>query len=742
MQQAPLPQPGNPNATQKTSNGDRFDITAIPNDELDQLAQYVENFYKQDGTIKTRLSYSWDRNQRYLDGDHWIVFDGEQGTGGVWMRLNVSRANEYIPRPVTNYVFDAYQTLKSYLIKSKPRCTVRPNTQSFRDKSAAKVAQLCLEANWERLKENQNYEYAASILITYGTVFKKTFWDTTSANMVKFPRMVEQPKLDPETGALMGMEEVQALDEEGMPLFDLLPLGDVNTRVVEPQRIAIDPLCSDLHNAGYIMEYSLQTLDWIYENYNKQEPGYTGFVDRVKPETDLNTSLRRLYQLKSSSGIRATSALEGTNGAYGNFNLTNMAVVKEYYEKPSIKHPTGRLVVVANGVTLYAGDTPCVGTEQGDWHPYSECRWEIVPGRFWGKSPLDNVCELNKHINSIDSSTILTRKTMAMPQKLIPFASGIESGQWTGRAGQNVFYRSGDGSKPEIIPGAGVDSSVFVERAQKVDDIKNISGAIDILKGDRPPGVNAASALSLLYEVGTGKLFPVFDRWKFFVENDQKKELKLIAHKYKEPREDFISLLKSKNSELSEESISKFIGSDLYDNCNVVIEAGSNIPKLEAARQARLEQAALAGTLALDMPANRAEYNEQMGITGFDNDIGPDSKRAEWENDLMDNIKFSPDNRPIVLFVDKDEIHIEIHSRRMKEPNFFEQPQEVQDLYMQHIEEHMEAMDNKRMLQTVQNGGVPPGQEETAPSTPKGKGSPASVNEGIAKADMPPGSVV
>ena len=80
---------------------------------------------------------------------------------------------------------------------------------------------------------------------------------------------------------------------------------------------------------------------------------------------------------------------------------------------------------------------------------------------------------------------------------------------------------------------------------------------------------------------------------------DQKKQLKLMANKYREPRPDYIAMLKMKNTELSEESINKFIGEDLYDNCNVIVEAGSNIPKLQAAQQARLQEAAQAGTLQL-----------------------------------------------------------------------------------------------------------------------------------------------
>lgn len=733
------------NNTAKNNSGNDLDITQIPTEDVDQLASAIETFYKQDGSVKSRLSYHWERIMRMLDGDQWLVWSGDREQNGSWSRLQVSKANEYIPRPVTNYMFDAYQTLKAYLTKTKPRSSIRPNTQSFRDKSAAKVGQLCIEANYERLKDQENYEYAASILVAYGTVFKKTYWDTSAGNLVKIPKKVQQPKVNPNTGMQVGMEDVDAKDEFGDPVFEYLPIGDIGTYVIDPMRMALDPLASDAHTSRWILEYAIQPLPWIMEMFGKTDPGYTGRAEEVKAESQLSGSMERYYKLKNSAGLKDNVGIASTSGG-SSTELTNCAVVKEYYERPTTQYPSGRMIVVANGIPLYAGDSPFSGPDQGDWHPYSECRWEIVPGRFWGKGPLDNIAELQKRVNSIDATVILTRKTMAIPQKLVPLGCGIENGQWTGRPGQQLNYRAEAGT-PTTIPSAGVDATVFKEREQVVDDIKNISGAIDILKGDRPPGVTASSALSLLYEVGTGKLFPVLDRWKRFVKTDQTKELRLIAKNYKEPREDYIALLKQKNNELSEESISRFIGTDLYDNCNVVVEAGSNVPKLEAMRQMRLQEAAQVGTLNLELPANRMEFNRQMGITGFDNDVGPDVTRAEWENDLMDNVLYSPDNQPIVLNCDDDAVHIQVHERRMKEPSFMEQPMEVQQAFIQHIEKHHESEMQKQqqqMMQAMMTGQQP--MQEAAANDPSqvsghGKGAPSTVREAMAKADVPPGEM-
>lgn len=728
-------------STETSGAVNAFDLTEIPDEDQDKLADRIEGYYKKDTTAKNQLSYHWERNSLYLDGRQWLVYDGSVATGGLWKRLEVSRANEFIPRPTTNYLFDVYQTLKSYLIKTKPRSSVYPNTELYQDKMAAKISELCLEANWSRLKEQQNYEYAAACVVLYGTVFKKDFWDTTELTMSKVPKMEQMPQMDPNTGMVIGTQEVPAIDPEtGEQMFDEIPLGDVNSDTVEPFRIALDPMANDIHKIRWIMEYSIQPLTWIKEVYGKEpdtSPGYTGRVEEVKEETTLAGSLKRFYQLKQSSGVKQKIEGASSSGSTDE-HMANSAVVKEYYERPSAQHPLGRLVVVANGVCLYAGESPYSGPELGDWHPYSECRWEIVPGRFWGKSPLDNAAEIQKQINSIDSVIVLNRKTMAIPQKLIPMSSGIAHGSWTGRPGQEIFYRDSGGQPPSTIPASGVDPTVFQERAQRVEDMKTITGAIDILKGDRPDGITAASALEMLYEVGMGKLFPILDRWKAFVEGSQKKQLRIISKFYKEPRPDFIRLLQQKNRELSADAISKFIGSDLYDNCNVVVEAGSNVTKLQAAKKQELREAAQSGVLNLADPRNRRQYLEDMGIQGYDSDIGPDQKRAEQENSILDDLSNNPNKKPIVLDWDNHDVHIQVHEGRMKEPSWMELPPAVQQAYMQHRMEHEQMQQQKQMAANMaaMAAGQPAPQGGEAPppmsSQPKGDGTPRKVQEALA----------
>jgi len=683
-----------------------------------------------------------------LDGKQWLTYGGSAKTGSQWSELTTHKSNEYIPRPVTNYLFDAYQTLKAYLLQQQPRSTVYPNSDNYADKMAAQISELVAECNWEKLKEEQNYEYAASTALVYGTAFKKDYWDTSSIQIAKVPKMEEQPITDPASGSVIGMENKEVIDPEtGEVVFEELPLGDVNTAIVEPYKMVLDPISNDIHNCRWIMEYNILSLDIVKQLYKKEGKGFTGEAENIKPETTLSSSLKRFYQLKTSSGVGSDNNTQRVNSSGGSSGMIENAVVlKEYYEAPTKKYTKGRLIVVAGGKLLFVGDSPYQGTELGDWHPYSEFRWEVVPGRFWGKSPLDAAVELQKRINSIDATIILTRKTMAIPQKLNPKGSGLKNNEWTGRPGQMIDYRAVGGAKPEVVGSQGVHPQVFQERAEARESMKEITGAVDILKGEKPGSVTAASALEMLYEVATGKLKPVLDRWTKFIESSQKKQLVLVANKYKEPREDFINKLHAKNKQLPKEMIDNFIGRDLYDNCNITIEAGSSVPKLQSVKKAQLMQMANTGALQLEIPENRVQFLKDMGQVGYDKAVSPDINRAEWENDVLDNVDKEPDTVPVMLNIDDHKVHIEIHGRRMKEPSFLSASSEVQQAFMAHMEEHEQFLQNQQQMQQMEAAmsgqPIPPPMDSNQPVDldSSGKGIPANLQEQIMGSDIPPGT--
>ncbi len=203
-----------------------------------------------------------------------------------------------------------------------------------------------------------------------------------------------------------------------------------------------------------------------------------------------------------------------------------------------------------------------------------------------------------------------------------------------------------------------------------------------------------------------------------------------MAKKYREPRPEFIRALVAKNTELTESIVAKFVGEDLHDNCNVIIEASSAIPKLRAAEQAMLLEVQQTGALDLQNPKNKQEFLTRLGLNGFDSDYSKDANRAKLENMYMDNIVVDPDKKPVVLLYDNHQIHKSVHADRTKEQAFMDLPPEAQQLYFAHIREHeeMEAQEQQQQAMQAAMMGAPPapspsqGQQHQSENIRKGPG--------------------
>jgi len=209
------------------------------------------------------------------------------------------------------------------------------------------------------------------------------------------------------------------------------------------------------------------------------------------------------------------------------------------------------------------------------------------------------------------------------------------------------------------------------------------------------------------------------------LEKGETKKLKLIAHKYREPRPEFINKLRSLNRDISDVEIVNFIGSDLRNNCQVRIEAGSSIPRSNAAKQEMLKEIMSMPVFApmLNDPVNQQEFLERMGIKGFNAAYETDFKRASWENEMLDNGSFQNIQ---IMPLENHNIHLELHMNRMKEPSFMTMPDDVKTGYQMHVDAHNQILQQQAQQAAVQQamaqGNMPAKMAPTNMQTTQGQG--------------------
>ena len=764
---------------------EELDIREVKDNEHDDLASRIETYYKQDMADKLLRAYVWDEAIRFVDGDQHIEYNVSTNR---FQQVSITRNNDYIPRPITNFILPTVRTVISQLTKQKPEAIVRPNSNDPRDVAAGKVADLILDVKYEELREEEKQQEKCSWGVCCGTVFKKVFWNESTNKVLRIPKVENIkrnalgedgsniPELDnfgnqmtDSTGnPIYQQEEVEqpVLDELGNPVNDEIQIGDVDTAVIPPFNIAMPLQTRSPLELTWIMEYSIQTVDWIKEQYDQDGDGYTGEAKELTEEKDLNTVLQIEYRLRTLVGRR--SGGHYSTGSSGYIDIKNSAVLKEFYSKPNKDYPKGRMVVVANSRTLYAGDNPYyVEGHDDSWNPYVEWRFDIIPGRAWGKSLVDELIPINRRINSIDALIILNRKTMAIPQWLIPNGCGVPNGYINGRPGLNILYNpvGANGAKPEKVQPSPLPQQIYDERSQAVDDLKALGMTNQVLEGENPTGVKTAYQLEQLQENALANFGSTFQRWEKSFEREQTKILLLISQRYKEPRPEFGKKLRAINKDITDIELEMFLGEDLRDNVNVRVENGSSIPRSRAGENAVLREAIQNQLLNLDNPVSKNEIYARLGLKGIDYEKSPDIKRAQWENSIIEqgdinNLVVTPSQplpqqlvidpmsgQPVidpmtgqpqmqgggmippatVLELDDDITHIIIHSARIKDPNV---PAETRQKYLVHIEEHLQHQAAGAQA-AGQVGATPIGAEQTAGQSRQNSASAKTETGGL-----------
>lgn len=723
---------------------------------LDSIAGAIDASYLGSKSFLDFMARIWDENIHFYEGDQYLYYNDATNQ---YQSIPTNSKNNFIPRNVTNYIFPVVQTMTSILTKNKPSIKVIQNSESNEDINRAKLSDLLQDAKWEIDDEILKHQIAAKLIQLTGTAYRKDWWDTSGIEEIEIPGdkkkldaslvlkgveeerkehpeledkelrqlVIDHLKKDPNAYGKIEIEEeddeteskkheekeeddrekTEQEEEREVPKkledSDLeyeeeslkAPLGDNKVTILSVFEVIPDlqnAICS-LDDGDFVMEATLHPVQWIRDTYDKKEKGYTGLAKSVKENTGLSLQLTYLERLKGSTA---------RSGQYGvQPDIKDHCVLIECYIKPCRKYPKGLMIIVADKKVLYINASVYTYGNGINWHPYTMVRYDIHPLRHHGISLVEHLVPIQKRINAIKNLEVLTRMTMAIPQKLMPIGSSTPGFYWSGEPGLIIPYNPVVGI-PAIIQGAGLDASIYREKEEDKMALHIIAGDNEILSGNKPAGANAASALNLLLEQSFSKFSPLIQQWENFIEKGQVKKLNLIRRLYREPRSSLVKRMKQINTDLTTCQIDDyFTGKDLGDNIDVRVEAGSSIPKSQAAHQENLKELLKTGVLGdlnpATNPVGNMKFREEFGISDFPTITGNDTKRAKWENDLLRQKKFEDVE---VLPQDDPVIHYNIVVEETKRPEFYlNMDEEVIAQFLIHALKHYLDMTPEQVMQ-------------------------------------------
>lgn len=673
--------------------------------------------------IKDRFSHrrwlferEWYRNVLFYLGQQWVVYDE---TFRRWRRRNMP---SWVPLPITNRLASTVNTIRSSISQVQPAFDARPMQENEKSVLSANAAEKYLDilqnetdfrvarrrmASWVTLTGNgflyNEYDTSADT----GTVFVPGEVCVDCQTPIK-PEEITEANSCPQCGS----QNLQEDPSNGTTL----PRGKSRTRAVSPFEVYVDPYIMDLQDQPGVLlmeTRSLQSVKGIYGDKAKNL------------KADMDRTIGRYYL---DSLAYMTGSGYGGGGSFGrvstpeNDDIYGSVTLYRLFIKSHPDYKQGVYVVMAGDQTILEVVDPLpfrYRATNEPFYPLIHVKYDDVPGRFWGKTPVDDLVPKQRQRNEMESlyQTIIMRT--ANPVWMIPL--GIQTSPITGDPSLVIRYTGTQGQKPERVPGMDVPMSVpkFIEMIDA--DFEELANTFAVMKGKSPGNVRAASAIQMLLERGFGRYGSVFDNLEEAYEAWAIQTLEIWRQRAVFPRVQAVSQV------AGAWQFMEFLGADL-DDVDIRVEAGSTRPKSQAGRQMLIQQLMQMQLLNPNDPEQRMKMFEEMGaqslLPGAEADIKVVAQEnaafREWAQRVTMEEQQGPGDVPpegiqeVALqsfplkgnpIIDHHPTHLIHHRRYALSDEFRAMSPTAQQLFVQ----HMITAHYMPMLQELQTGIGPTG---------------------------------
>lgn len=478
--------------------------------------------------------------------------------------------------------------------------------------------------------------------------------------------------------------------------------------------------------------------------------------------------VQMMYKQNDKINAGEADAVDLLNESYlnmiGTQNTTKQQsiLILEVWVKP------GRVPMFPDGAYYTViGDQLMTETSMSGWpfahgkFPFSKLD-HIPGGKYYSTSLIEDLIPLQKEYNRTRGQIIEAKNRMAKPQLMAPRGS-INPNAISSEPGQVILYTPGF-QPPTPLPLQAIPNYVIEELDRIKDDWNDISGQHEVTHGQVPPGVTAATAISYLQERDESKLSHTFDSLEEGIEKSAQMSLSYVHEFWDVPR-----IVRITGPDGSFDSLA-FKGSDLENNLDIKIEAGSALPISKAAKQALIMDLMKMGFID---PNKGLEVMDMGGINKIYEQLQVDQRQVQRENLRMSKVTgdmmmqyneqnamqqqqavesgqpspFGQDEMgtplmpPLLIPVnswDNHMAHIEYHNQFRKGQTFETLSEEIKALFEAHVQQHIMAAGIETVTQDPRAAaGLPPdpalesGQQDAGGGPPGPEPMPQGMAQGM-----------
>ena len=604
----------------------------------------------------------WQRNLWYVLGRQWIEYQQRHG----WRD---KRMAAWIPRPVTNKCKETIQAIRAMFTSINLNVNVRPNGTDPKNVTAAATADAMSPLLHEtHLMDQAMSEFDFWLLVT-GNAFLHAYIDydvkhgmltigmmecATCQTVTEESKLTGPQPICPTCKTAGAQNFTPAIDPAtNAPATKQILKGTPSTMVLSPLEIAFPNSYTRFGDLPYVTRSRWRTKRYYESHPDPQMQALAQTITWQKSPQDHSLALFTSLVQTNDLGITPTYWSEGSGrGGEHDEGVTEY----EVWMKPTVQYPDGLVfrvvgdskapLIVHLDEENLPGPLPYTDAEHNPLFTFAHATFEHVGGRILGSGALDQIIQKQDQLNQLDSQILLCLQRMANPVWLEP--KGAEIQKLTGMPGLVIKWNPltvGGQAKPERVAGLPIDASLMSLREQYLKDIEELTGTYDILKGQKPAGVEAFSAIQALIERSQARFSSVFksrgnaykDWFKFAIELEREFGPDERVRQTMTPARTWTYQI--------------FKNTQLQGSVNVVIEDGSQQPKTNLGMRAAVEHASSLGLLDMKDPETQYEGLKLFGLTGMipSMDIAVQSALQkqqafeDWINDPMAQQKFAQD---------------------------------------------------------------------------------------------------
>lgn len=659
-----------------------------------QHCEDCEPFFK-------RWAEKWFENFQFLYGNQAVKWSRRWGFAVDYDFL--SRQPSMNQRAQTNLARVVCEALASLIYSNLPTWEVESSEESsIKGKRYKKIVQKLLDAYMYRLNMDKEFQLASLIYTAFGQVGAEINWKSMAGKILEVPRMrkVKSPVFTTYMApnqSTMGLIEVPtgAMTSQGQPMFedrweyvvdqmgrqviDRMFAGDAGIDILTPFEYSREIGSDGFHKTKYGRRLKLMDFDEYLDEYGELQGKTKHFYNIAPVENDATIyamAVRYFMRMQFTTPPTLQEAYNRPDNVFRSQLFRGKVLVIEHYDRPHPKKwPMGRRVVVVNGLATHI-TVPSYSTNKMDgWHPFVEAQWMVVKPSSIASGPLNDVISKNREFNVKKSLTATALRRNMGSILLLKNGSGIDQNVLAGEPGQSQIVADPFGARwlhddqplPAMLP--------TLEQQDK-DEIYEVSGAMDALRGDRSKGVTSGYHAKQIEEREEKRLAPARKNFETgLVAGMGEKLVACIKANVKQLDDAVMGYMKrAAAGEFKDQDVIGFLSSPIDFGVDITIKKGSMALKSVATEQATAQELAngVANMRVTQDAKVLDKYLDYFGLEVLRDGSSKHRERAQRENEaFIDLMRLGPNAegtpRPVVLFEDDDNVHGAEHDEFMIE---------------------------------------------------------------------------